>query len=115
MEVLLFFAVFGSVLALVLFSLYQRARQVHALVHEGVPIAGVVTRKHRFTQKNRARFSLHYEYTPNGRTRHGRAFVSREQFESHSEGQMLRVRYLARKPSVSAPEFVLDQARRAQR
>jgi hypothetical protein len=115
MEILLFVAVFGSLLALVLFSLYQRARQVHALVDQGIPIQGIVTNKRRFMQKGRLRFVLTYEYHPDGKTRQGRSVVSREQFESHSEGQALPLRYRADKPSVSAPEFVLEQARRAQR
>jgi len=111
MEILLFIAVFGGLLALVLFSMYQRARQVHALVTEGIPIQGNVTNRRRFTQKGRMRFVLSYEYQPDGQTRRGRSVVSREQFEAHGEGDMLPLRYLASKPSVSAPEFVLDQAR----
>ncbi len=115
MEILLFIAVFGGLVAVVGFSLYQRAKQVHALMNEGIPIQGTVTRLRRFTQKGRARFALHYEYSPDGQPRKGRAYVSREQFEAHSEGQLLALRYLAGKPSVSAPEFVLDRARQAKR
>ena len=114
MEILLFIAIFGGLVALVLFSLYQRAKQVHALVNEGIPIQGSVTSKRRFMQKGRLRFVLAYEYQPDGQTRRGRSVVSREQFELHGEGQALPLRYLADKPSVSAPEFVLDQARQAQ-
>ena len=115
MEVLLFLAIFGGLLALVIFSLYQRARQVHALLNEGIPVQGTVTRLRRFSQKGRARFAVHYQYSPDGQLRKGRSFVPKEQFEALTEGQLLALRYLADKPSVSAPEFVLERARQEKR
>jgi hypothetical protein len=111
MEILLFIVVFGALASFVLFNLYRRAKQIHQLLNEGVPAQGTLFAKRRITQKGRARFIFSYEYEADGRQRKGRSVVSREVFDAHAEGQALAVRYLANKPSVSAPEFVLEKAR----
>ena len=112
MEILLFVAVFGAAVSLVLFNLYRRARHIHLLLNEGAPIHGVVATKRSPVQKGRRRYILTYEYMANGATRKGRSIVSREVYDSHTEGQMIALRYLPMKPSVSAPEFVLEKARK---
>lgn len=111
MEILLFILVFGAAASIVLFNLYRRAKQVHQLLNEGVPAQGTLTAKRRVTQKGRSRYIFSYEYEADGRQRKGRSVVSGDVFDAHTEGQLLAVRYLASKPSVSAPEFVLDKAR----
>lgn len=112
MEILLFIAFFGAAASIVLFNLYRRAKQIHELLKDGVPAQGTLSSKRRITQKGRARFIFSYEYEADGRRRKGRSVVSHEVFDAHEEGQVLAVRYLATKPSVSAPEFVLEKARK---
>lgn len=112
MEILLFVAVFGAAVSLVLFNLYRRARHIHLLLNEGAPVHGIVSAKRSPVQKGRKRYILTYEYMADGATRKGRSIVSREVYDSHTEGQMIALRYLPMKPSVSAPEFVLEKARK---
>lgn len=112
MEILLFVAIFGSAVALVLFTVYRRAKQIHHLLNDGAPVHGVVSSKRTYVQKGRQRFVITYEYMADGATRKGRSIVSRELFDAHSDGQSIALRYLPNKPAVSAPQFVLEKARK---
>jgi hypothetical protein len=112
MDILFFSLALTAAAAWIVYNVRKRARERAALVHESVAIHGRITAKRVMRVKGRTRLMLLYEYSPNGQSCTGRCVVTREEFDAHAEGQMLALRYLPHRPSVSAPEFLLERVRR---
>ena len=107
---LLFVAVFGG-LAL------WRGRQIGELARKGVPVTGVVVRKFRSGKPGAAGERgrrLAFTYTgPDGRTYRRATSVTTSQWGEHEEGGPIELFCLPDSPGVSAPAWLVNQAREA--
>jgi hypothetical protein len=92
---------------------YTRAREIHELKIHGQPTHGTIVARNKFNTKPGSRWVIVYEYNVDGQVRKHRSHVSREEFESFKEGQLIALRYLPHRPTVVAPEIVIAKSKTA--
>ena len=102
---------FVAGLGIVMVRGYQRAREIQELKVHGQPTHGTIVAKRRFSAKSGTRWVIVYEYNVDGRVRKHRSHVSRQDFDSLAEGQLIALRYLPHRPSVVAPELVMAKGK----
>jgi hypothetical protein len=102
----LFVAAFG----LVIWRGYRRAKQIHELKAHGQQTHGTIVARRKFNTRSGTRWMIVYEYNVDGRIRKHRSNVSREEWQSLAEGQLIALRYLPHRPSVVAPEAGIEKA-----
>ena len=97
------------------YRVVRRGLEFRLLLHDGVEAGGTVRNRVRFNPSGATRQRyVRYEYTdPSGRTHSRRSLVSSDVWEAAEEGSTLPIVYSASKPSVSAPKYLVDAARRA--
>jgi L-ascorbate metabolism protein UlaG (beta-lactamase superfamily) len=95
----------------------SRGRQMGELARRGVPITGVVVQKFRSGKAGGATSRgrrLSFEYKgPDGRTYHRAASVTSSEWEAHEEGGGIELVCLPDNPGISAPAWLVQQAREA--
>lgn len=111
METIVFILLFSGVVAFTLWNGWHRAGQIHQLVKQGLPVTGVITRKRK--RPGKAQRYIEYAWTLSGQTHKGKSHLGLEEFSRWNEGDPIALRYLPGKAGVAAPEFVVEQARKA--
>lgn len=92
-------------------ALASRGGQLRRLLTDGVATTGEVVGRVDFGRRGRY---LRYAYhDASGRRHEHRALVSESVWEAHPEGTAIPVVYAASRPSVSAPRWLVEQARAA--
>jgi hypothetical protein len=102
---------FVAALGFVFWRGSQRAKEIQELKVHGQPTHGTIVARRKFSTKSSSRRVIVYEYNVDGRVRKHRSHVSREDFESLTEGQLIALRYLPHRPSVVAPEIVIAKSK----
>lgn len=100
----------------IVFLLLKRGLQMKALCEDGVEVMGQVVEKRSVRSSNSSsrRQKLVYRYTDSTGTAHEHAsLVPGDEYMRHNEGDEITVVYSAKTPSVSAPKYLVDQARTA--
>ena len=100
---------FAGVFGVMVWRTYRRAQQIRELKVHGQPTHGTIVARHKFNTRTGLRWVIVYEYDVDGRTRKYRSHVSREEYESFKEGQLIALRYLPHRPSVVAPEIAINK------
>lgn len=117
-ELLLGLLVPVFVLGGILFIAVKRGLQMRELCLHGIETSGLVVEKtsHRRGGGKSRTPRLFYTYTDkNGVTHKHASFVSWDAYEKHQQGGKIEVVYSAKNPAVSAPKYLVDQARAALR
>jgi hypothetical protein len=113
MEWWVFPLMLAGVLGIVAWRGYNRAREIHELKAHGQPTHGTIVARHKFNTKSGSRWVITYEYNVDGRPRKHRSHLSRQEFDTFTEGQLIALRYLPHRPTVVAPEIVIAKSKRA--
>jgi hypothetical protein len=111
--VLLAFAVFVAAAA---FILVRRAGDFRRLVAGGVETTGVVTDKLALGRPGGRRHAKHIRYAyqdASGREHRIRSQVTEGRFDEFGEGDPIAIVYAPDKPGVSAPKWLVDEAKAA--
>ena len=106
-------SLFVAGLAVVLWRGYRRAQQIHELKIHGQQTHGTVVARRKFSTRSGTRWVIVYEYNVDGQVRKHRSSLSRQEWDSFAEGQLIALRYLPHRPSVVAPEIVIAKAKSA--
>lgn len=100
----------------IIFMAVRRGLQMRELCEHGVETTGRIYSKRSVTgghRQSRAQ-KLAYEYTDNAGTIHRHtSVVPLAIYQDHEQGGTIRVVYSARKASVSAPKYLVDECMKA--
>jgi len=94
----------------------RRGLQMRELCEHGIETTGLVTSKRSITHNKSStrQWKLAYRYTDGAGTTHENASsVSIEAYQNHEQDGPIAVVYSAKNPSVSAPKYLVDQAKSA--
>lgn len=103
-------------IALVMWLVVTRGLQLKQLVEDGVDINGVVVRQFKHNPKGPAstNYYLRYRYSDSQDREHEyKSNVSYDYWVAHPEGRAIAITYSASRPQVSAPRYLVEQAREA--
>ena len=85
------------------------------LLADGVDSTGTVVRKLRFHTRGRTHY-IRYEYVDQfGRTHSHKSAVEEDVYNSVEEGQPFPIVYSQSKPHISAPKYLIDLSREAEK
>lgn len=112
---ILSFIVIAFILGIIFVA--KRAAEFTLLVKDGVDIQGVITSKRTYRRKKGARnYYLKYEYRgSDGKMYSHQSNVAQSAYDSHEERGIIELVVSQSKPSVSAPKYLVDEARKAVR
>lgn len=110
---ILSFIVIAFILGIVF--VVKRAAEFTLLVKDGVDIQGMITQKRSYRRKRGNRnYYLKYEYRGfDGKMYTHESNVAQSAYDSHEEKGIIDLVVSQSKPSVSAPKFLVDEARKA--
>ena len=94
----------------------RRGLQMRELCEHGVETTGLVTSKRSITHNKSSsrQWKLAYRYTDGaGATHENTSSVSIEAYQSHEQDSPIALVYSSKNPAVSAPKYLVDQARSA--
>lgn len=100
----------------IVFLAVKRGLEMKELCEHGVEITGQVVEKRSVRNSNSSsrQQKLVYRYTDNaGKSHEHTSVMPGTVYEAHNEGGDIAVVYSAKRPSVSAPKYLVDQARAA--
>ena len=103
-------------IGLVVWLVVTRGLQLKQLVEDGLDINGVVVRQFKHNPKGPAstNYYLRYRYSDSqGREHEYKSTVSYDYWAAHPEGHAIAITYSASRPQVSAPRYLVEQAREA--
>ena len=109
-------AVIVAVIALIAWLGVTRGLQLKRLVEDGVDAEGTVIRQYRHNPKGSKStdYFLRYRYRDAfGAEHEGKSGVGHDFWDAHPEGKPIAISYSKRRPSVSAPRLLVEQARGA--
>lgn len=104
------------IIALVVWLVVTRGLQLKQLVDDGVDINGTVVRQFKHNPKGRAstNYYLRYRYSDSqGHEHETKSHVSYDYWAAHPEGTAIALTHSASRPHVSAPRYLVEQAREA--
>lgn len=106
-----------AIIGIILWLVLTRGLQLKQLVEDGVDIDGVVVRQFKLNPKSGSQstnYFLRYRYRDNtGREHEYKSNVNRDLWVAHPEGSAIAITYAKSKPQISAPRFLVVQAREA--
>lgn len=109
--------VLGGIIAIVIWLVVTRGLQLKQLVEDGVDRDGVVIRQFKLNPKSGSQstnFFLRYRYRDHKGTEHEyKSNVSRDYWVAHPEGSAIAIVHSRSKPQISAPKYLVEQAREA--
>lgn len=108
--------IFIGIIALVIWLVVTRGLQLKQLVEDGVDIDGVVVRQFKRNPKGPAstNYYLRYRYSDSqGREHEYRSNVNYDYWVAHPEGSTIAITCSASRPHISAPRYLVEQAREA--
>lgn len=112
---ILLFIIIASILGIVF--VVKRAAEFTLLVKDGVDIQGMITSKRTYRRKNGVRnYYIKYEYRGfDGKMYNHESNVAQSAYDSHEEKGIIELVVSQSKPSVSAPKYLVEEARKAVR
>jgi len=106
-----------AIIALVIWLVVTRGLQLKQLVEDGVDIDGKVVRQFKLNPKGGSQSTNHYlrySYRDSaGREHEYKSNVSRDYWVAHPEGSAIAITYSKSRPGISAPRYLVEQAREA--
>lgn len=115
-EVLIALLVPVLILAGIVFILVKRGLEMKELSEHGIETVGRIVNKRsvKSSSSSSRRQKLVYRYTDTSGAAHEHtSVVPSEVYHAHEEGGTIPVVYSPKKPAVSAPKYLVDQARTA--
>ncbi len=103
-------------IAWVMWLAMTRGLQLKQLIEDGVDINGVVVRQFKHNPKGPAstNYYLRYRYNDSqGGAHEYKSNVGYDYWVAHPEGQSIAITYSASRPQISAPRYLVAQARKA--
>jgi len=116
MEIIVTFIVVVGIIALMVWLVVTRGLQLKQLVEDGVDIDGVVVRQFKHNPKGPAstNYYLRYRYTDSRGIEHEyKSNVNYDYWNAHPEGSAIAITCSASRPHISAPRYLVEQARAA--
>ena len=106
-----------ALIALAIWLVVTRGLQLKQLVEDGIDADGKVLRQFKRNPKKASLstdFFLRYSYRDrNGIEHEYKSNVNRDFWAAHPEGSAIAITYSKSKPQISAPRFLVEQAREA--
>jgi hypothetical protein len=106
-----------GIIALVVWLVITRGLQLKQLVEDGIDGSGTIVRQFKHNPKSGSQstnYFLRYRYRDrNGIEHEYKSNVNRDYWAAHPEGSTIEITYSKSKPQVSAPRFLVEQAREA--
>jgi len=105
-----------SIIAFSIGLVVSRGLEMKRLVEDGVDIDGIVVRQfsHHTRGSQSSSHFLRYRYRDDKDREHAhKSNVSREYWTEHPEGSAIAITYSKSRPQVSAPRYLVEQARTA--
>lgn len=100
----------------IIFLVVRRGLQIKELCEHGVETTGVVHGKRTVMPSNTGarQKKLEYRYTDSaGATHHHTSVVSIDVYDRYDEGSPIEIVYSSKRPEISSPRYLVDQARQA--
>lgn len=106
-----------GIIAIAIWLVLTRGLQLKQLLEDGVDGEGTVIRQFKHNPQSGSQstnFFLRYRYRDDSGVEHQyKSNVSREFWAEHPEGSNIAIVYSRSKPQISAPRFLVEQARGA--
>lgn len=106
-----------GIIVTVVWLVLTRGLQLKQLVEDGVDTDGEVVRQFKLNPKGGSQstnYFLRYRYLDSTGLEHQyKSNVNRDYWAAHPEGSAIAITYSKSKPQISAPRFLVDQAREA--
>lgn len=106
-----------GIIAIIIWLVLTRGLQLKQLVEDGVDIDGMVVRQFKLNPKSGSQstnYFLRYRYRDSAGEEHEyKSNVNRDFWVAHPEGSAIAITYSKSKPGISAPRFLVEQAREA--
>ncbi|MDZ4404138.1 DUF3592 domain-containing protein [Prosthecobacter sp.] len=115
-EVLIGLLVPVLIVGAMIFIFVRRGLQMRELCEHGVETTGQIVEKRvvKAGKSTSKQWKIVYRYTDSaGATHSHTSVVSIEAYQNHEEGGPIQVVYSAKRPVISAPKYLVDQARKA--
>jgi hypothetical protein len=116
MEIIAIAIVVIGIIALVMWLLVTRGLQLKQLLEDGVDIDGVVVRQFKHNPKGpqSTDYFLRYRYRDSQGGEHEyKSNVNYDYWTAHPEGSAIAITYSVSRPHISAPHYLVEQARTA--
>lgn len=114
---LTFALIAAAIIASVIWLVITRGMQLKQLVEDGVDIDGVIVRQFKLNPKGGSQstnYFLRYRYRDSAGQEHEyKSNVNRDFWVAHPEGSTIAITYSRSKPKISAPRYLVEQAREA--
>lgn len=115
-EILIGLLVPVLIVGAMIFIFVRRGLQMRELCEQGVETSGEVVemRVVKAGKSSTKQRKIVYRYTDSaGATHSHTSVVSIEAYQNHEEGGQIQVVYSSKNPAISAPKYLVDQARKA--
>lgn len=114
---LIFALIAAAIIAIILWLVLTRGLQLKQLVEDGVDIDGTVVRQFKLNPKGGSQstnYFLRYRYRDSAGQEHEyKSNVNRDYWVAHPEGSAIAITCSKSKPNISAPRYLVEQAREA--